>query len=139
MWFKVIPFAILLLSCQFLFSQETKPKNPILTDKFIISAGLYSPLNNVSFSVNGTAIDRESEDIDFDEYFNLDDFQKQIKDAVTRYVKDTVTNAPAAHNIPVIQIESKTAQINDAIEYDIGKRLKENFGVIVSGVDIGSP
>ena len=70
--------------------------------------------------------------------FNLDDFQKQIKDAVTRYVKDTVTNAPAAHNIPVIQIESKTAQINDAIEYDIGKRLKENFGVIVSGVDIGS-
>jgi membrane protease subunit (stomatin/prohibitin family) len=70
--------------------------------------------------------------------FSLDDFQKQIKDAVIRYVKDTVTNAPAAHNIPVIQIENKTAQINDAIEYDIGERLKENFGVIVSGVDIGS-
>lgn len=70
--------------------------------------------------------------------FNLDDFQKQIKDAVTRYVKDTVTNAPVAHSIPVIQIESKTVQINDAIEYDIGKRLKESFGVIVSGVDIGS-
>lgn len=70
--------------------------------------------------------------------FSLEDFQKQIKDAVTRYVKDTVTNAPAAHNIPVIQIENKTAQINDAIEFDIGERLKENFGVIVSGVDIGS-
>ena len=70
--------------------------------------------------------------------FSLEDFQKQIKDAVTRYVKDTVPNAPAAHNIPVIQIENKTAQINDAIEFDIGERLKENFGVIVSGVDIGS-
>lgn len=70
--------------------------------------------------------------------FSLEDFQKQIKDAVCRYVKDAVANAPAAHNIPVIQIESKTAQINDAIEYDIAARLKETFGVTVTGVDIGA-
>ena len=70
--------------------------------------------------------------------FSLDDFQRQIRDAVCRYVKDTVTNAPAANDIPVIQIENKTSQINDAIEYDISVRLKENFGVTVSGVDIGA-
>lgn len=70
--------------------------------------------------------------------FNLDDFQRQIRDAVSRYVKDVVANAPATHNIPVVQIESKTAQINDVIEYDLGERLKESFGVIVSGVDIGA-
>lgn len=70
--------------------------------------------------------------------FNLDDFQKQIRDAVSRYVKDIVANAPAANNIPVIQIESKTAQINDAIEFDLAERLKETFGVVVSGVDIGA-
>lgn len=70
--------------------------------------------------------------------FNLDDFQKQIRDAVNRYVKDAVANAPAAHDIPVVQIESKTAQINDAIEYDISERLKESFGVLVSGVDISA-
>lgn len=70
--------------------------------------------------------------------FELADFQKQIRDAVCRYVKDTVTNAPAANNIPVIQIEAKTAQINDAVEYDISERLKETFGVLVSGVDIGA-
>ena len=70
--------------------------------------------------------------------FKLEDFQKQIRDAVTRYVKDAVANAPAANNIPVIQIESKTAQINDLIEYDIKQRLSENFGVDVSGVDIGA-
>ena len=70
--------------------------------------------------------------------FRLDDFQKQIRDAVSRYVKDAVANAPAANNIPVIQIETKTAQINDAVEYDIGERLKEGFGVLVSGVDIGA-
>ena len=70
--------------------------------------------------------------------FDLDDFQWQIRDAVNRYVKDCVANAPASHNIPVIQIESKTAQINDAVEYDISERLKDNFGVLVSGIDIGA-
>lgn len=70
--------------------------------------------------------------------FNLDDFQKQIRDAVTRYVKDVVANAPATNNIPLVQIEAKTAQINDVAEYDISQRLKETFGVEVSGVDIGA-
>ena len=70
--------------------------------------------------------------------FNLDDFQRQICDAVTRYVKDVVANAPATNNIPLVQIESKTAQINDVVEFDISERLKETFGVDVSGVDIGA-
>lgn len=70
--------------------------------------------------------------------FSLDDFQKQIRDVVSRYVKDIVANAPASNNIPLVQIETKTAQITDAVEYDLGERLKENFGVQVSGVDIGA-
>ena len=70
--------------------------------------------------------------------FNLDDFQSQIRDAVTRYVKDTVANAPASNNIPLVQIETKTSQINDVVELNIGERLKENFGVEVSGVDISA-
>lgn len=69
--------------------------------------------------------------------FSLEDFQKQIRDAVNRYVKDAVTNAPAEHNIPVIQLESKVSFINDKVEYDICQRLREYFGVAVSGVDIG--
>lgn len=70
--------------------------------------------------------------------FDIDDFQAQIKDAVTRYVKDIVANAPAANDIPLVQIEAKTAQINDVIELDIGERFKENFGVEISGVDLAS-
>lgn len=70
--------------------------------------------------------------------FQLEDFQQQIRDTVSRYVKDTVANAPATHNIPVIQIETKTAQINDMVEYDLAERLKENFGILVSGIDIGA-
>lgn len=70
--------------------------------------------------------------------FNLDDFQRQIRDVVNRYVKDCVANAPASHNIPVIQIETKTSQISDVVEYDLSERLKENFGVVVSDIDIGA-
>lgn len=70
--------------------------------------------------------------------FSVDDFQRQVRDAVTRYVKDTVANAPAANNIPLVQIETKTAQINDIIELDISERFKKFFGVVVSGVDIGA-
>ncbi len=70
--------------------------------------------------------------------FNLDDFQQQIRDAISRYTKDIVANAPASNNIPVLQIETKVSQINDAIEYDVKERMKEDFGIDVSGVDIGS-
>ena len=70
--------------------------------------------------------------------FNLDDFQKQIRDVSCRYVKDAVSNAPAANNIPVVQLESRISQINDSVEYNLSQRLQENFGVLVSGVDIGT-
>ena len=70
--------------------------------------------------------------------FTLADFQLQIRDAVIRYVKDVVANAPATNNIPVVQIETKTAQINDVVEMDISERLQEKFGVEVSGVDIAA-
>lgn len=70
--------------------------------------------------------------------FKLEDFQNQIRDLAIRYAKDTIANAPAVNNIPLIQIETKTAMINDKIELDISERLKEDFGVVVSGVDIGA-
>ncbi len=70
--------------------------------------------------------------------FDLNDFQNQIRDAVSRYVKDAVANAPAMNDIPLVQIETKISQINDVIEYDLGNRLKENFGVDVTGIDISA-
>ncbi len=70
--------------------------------------------------------------------FNLDNFKNQIRDAVNRYVKNTVASAPMTHGIPVVQIEAKIGIINETVELDIKNRLKEDFGVIVSGVDIGA-
>lgn len=69
--------------------------------------------------------------------FDLNDFQNQIRDVVCRYTKDTVANTPASNSIPVIQLETKVAQINDEIEYNLAQRLQENFGIVVSGIDIG--
>jgi len=68
--------------------------------------------------------------------FNLDDFQNQIKDAVSRYVKNTVVSLPIKENIPLVQIESKITDVNEALEKDLKKRLKENFGVDLTAIDV---
>ncbi|MCT7894085.1 MAG: SPFH domain-containing protein, partial [Lactobacillus iners] len=70
--------------------------------------------------------------------FNLEDFNHQICDAVNRYIKNIVTNAPTNYSIPVIQLETRTQQINDAVEHDIRERLETTFGVVLSAVDVGA-
>lgn len=70
--------------------------------------------------------------------FNLEDFSHQIRDAVNRYIKNIVTNAPTNYRIPVIQLETRTQQINDAVEHDIRERLETTFGVVLSSVDVGA-
>ena len=70
--------------------------------------------------------------------FKLEEFQAQVRDSITRYVKDIITNIPASNNIPLVQIETKIAQINDEIEIYVKDRFKESFGVDVSGVDLSA-
>ena len=68
--------------------------------------------------------------------FELDDFKKQIKDAVTKYIKGVVTNIPADNGIPVLQMERKILEINDLIAKYLGTRLETDFGVNMKGLDI---
>ena len=70
--------------------------------------------------------------------FNLEQFKSQVKDAITRYIKSAVANAPSDLGIPVIQIERGIAKIHDAVEPEIIERLSRDFGVSVSGVDISA-
>ena len=70
--------------------------------------------------------------------FDLDAFKAQVRDAVTRYVKAAVANAPADLGIPLVQIERGLAKIHDAVEPQIRERLSNDFGVEVSGVDISA-
>ena len=70
--------------------------------------------------------------------FELDDFKKQIKDAVTKYIKAVVTNIPADNGIPVLQMERKILDINDLVSKYLGSRLETDFGVNMKGLDIAT-
>lgn len=70
--------------------------------------------------------------------FTMQDFQSQVRDAVIRYVKSAVSNAPAENGIPVVQLERKIDQINDLVEGRVKGRLFDEFGVTVSSVDIAA-
>ena len=70
--------------------------------------------------------------------FELDDFKKQIKDAVTKYIKGVVTNIPADNGIPVLQMERKILEINDLVAKYLGSRLETDFGVNMKGLDISA-
>lgn len=70
--------------------------------------------------------------------FELDDFKKQIKDAVTKYIKGIVTNIPAENGIPVLQMERKILDINDLVAKYLGHRLETDFGVNMKGLDIAT-
>lgn len=68
--------------------------------------------------------------------FELDVFQKQIKDAVVKYVKGVVTNIPLDNGIPVMQMERKILEINDIVAAYLKPRLENDFGVNMKSLDI---
>lgn len=70
--------------------------------------------------------------------FDLNSFQSQIKDAMSRYVKGIVANIPAEKNIPVVQIERAIEQINEAVEENVRERFERDFGVNITAVDINT-
>ena len=70
--------------------------------------------------------------------FDLEEFKKQIKDAVSKYVKGVVTNIPQSNGIPVIQMERKILEINDIVSQYLKPRLENDFGVNMNGLDIAA-
>ena len=70
--------------------------------------------------------------------FDLEAFKSQISDALKKYVKGVVMSIPQDNGIPVMQMERKILQINEIIEQYLKPRLQNDFGVIVSALDIGA-
>ncbi len=70
--------------------------------------------------------------------FSIDDLKKKVNDSVCRYIKDAVISAPSENNIPVINIESKIDLISEKAELNIKERIKELYGVKVTGIDINA-
>jgi len=68
--------------------------------------------------------------------FELEDFNRQIKDAVTKYVKSVITNIPSEKGIPVLQMERKLLEINEIVASYLKPRLENDFGVNMKGFDL---
>ena len=69
--------------------------------------------------------------------FDLDTFNSQIRNAVSKYVKGVVTNHPEFTGTFVVQIEKHIQEINNVVDAEIKVRLAKDFGVIVTETDIG--
>ena len=69
--------------------------------------------------------------------FDHEQFKKQIKDALTKYVKGVVLNVPREMNIPVVQMENQILAINDRVQNYLKPRLEGDFGVNMKAIDIG--
>ena len=70
--------------------------------------------------------------------FDHEQFLKQVKDAIARYVKPIVMNIPSEMGIPVVQMESKMLVINDRIQAYLEPRFVNDFGVNLKALDISA-
>ena len=70
--------------------------------------------------------------------FELEDFKKQIHDAVIKYVKGVITNIPADKDMPVLQMERKILEINDIISGYLKSRFENDFGINMKGFDLSA-
>lgn len=70
--------------------------------------------------------------------FDHEQSKKQIKDAVTKYVKGVVTNIPQEMGIPAVQMERQLLEINDRISNYLKPRMEGDFGVNMKALDIGA-
>ena len=70
--------------------------------------------------------------------FDHEQFKKQIKDAIAKYVKGVVINLPQEMGLPVVQMERQVFEINNRIQSFLKARLEEDFGVNLKGLDISS-
>lgn len=70
--------------------------------------------------------------------FEIEDFHKSIKDALSKYIKGVVSNIPADKQIPVVQMERKLLEINDIVAAYLKPRLENDFGVNMKGFDLAT-
>ena len=70
--------------------------------------------------------------------FNLETFEKQIKDLVIKQTKSVVTNAPTNNNMSVLQLERNVESINALVEKKLVDDLEKDFGINVTRFDISA-
>lgn len=94
--------------------QNSFVKNPLLTEKFLIGMGLYSPLNKVVFGIDGHLDSSKRSDIPIDERFQLDNTQQSFTLNFTwRFSKNYSVNAEY-FSIST----SNTVTLDETVEWD---------------------
>jgi membrane protease subunit (stomatin/prohibitin family) len=70
--------------------------------------------------------------------FDHEQFNKQIKDALIKYIKAIVMNVPSEMGIPAVQMERKLLEINDKVQTYLAPRFENDFGVNMKALDIST-
>lgn len=137
---KLATLALLFLSTQFLFSQNDDNINPILSSKFLVRAGLFSPIQQVKIGANGSVKTDIFDDIDFDETFKLNGFQNTFTaNFMWRFSKSKKWSVSTDYF--KIGNENKVT-LKEDIEWDDlifkeGSKIKGGFGLALYKVFFG--
>lgn len=70
--------------------------------------------------------------------FELEYFKKQVKDAISKYIKAVVMNVPSDMGIPAVQMERRILDINETVYNYLKPRMENDFGVNLKALDLGS-
>lgn len=70
--------------------------------------------------------------------FDMQDFSNSVRDAVLKYVKGFLTNAPSEHGIPVLQLERRILELGDLINTRLKTVFNEDFGVNLKRFDLST-
>ena len=70
--------------------------------------------------------------------FSKEDLFEQIKAAISKVIKQVVSNIPAETQMPVVQIERKIQEVNDRISPEISSRLAQDFGLNFKALDLSA-
>ena len=70
--------------------------------------------------------------------FSLEELWEQVKRAVIRYAKSTITNAPSKLGMPLVQIERGIDEINTLVEEKLSEALNNDFGMNVKRLDLSA-
>ena len=68
--------------------------------------------------------------------FDLEQFKKQIKAALSKYIKGVVVNIPSEMGIPAVQMERKVLEINERVQQYLKSCIEDDFGVNLKRLDI---
>ncbi len=68
--------------------------------------------------------------------FSNEDFKRQIRSALTKYIKHIIINIADDKSISVIRLESKIMEISEAAQKYVSQRFNEDFGVNLKALDV---